>query len=252
MKTTYIYKLIDPTDNTIRYIGKANNPEQRFKAHCNKARYKPTHTFNWLKSLRERGLKPVMEIIENTPIATWKQREKYWIKHFTDEGCNLTNYTKGGDGLSFGNQTSYTKGSNNMEVLVFDLDGNKIDILPSCKKAEEVYGRGVGHVLSRRRKTQRGLTFVYTDRFDGDVKKLIRWATTRERTSNQNIGLFKKGQKSLASKKVEVEIINTGEVMVFDSAKAAAAALNINVGLVQWGCTKNKPINKKQYKTKYL
>lgn len=36
MENYYIYALIDPTDNIIKYIGKTNNIEKRLKKHISK------------------------------------------------------------------------------------------------------------------------------------------------------------------------------------------------------------------------
>lgn len=111
MKTTFIYCLIDPRDNQIRYVGKSNNPKERLKNHCNPARYRPTYKFNWIKKLRQLELKPILKILEEVDIEIWKQKEKYWIDFYKSEGFNLVNYTDGGDGLSFGNQTSFKIGN---------------------------------------------------------------------------------------------------------------------------------------------
>ena len=128
MKTTFIYCLIDPRDNQIRYIGKSNNPEQRLKNHCNPARYRPTYKFNWIRKLKQLKLKPILKILEEVDIEIWKQKEKYWIEFYKNEECNLVNYTDGGDGLSFGNQTSFRKGHipwNNGTAKPKIIKGNK-------------------------------------------------------------------------------------------------------------------------------
>jgi len=244
---THIYKLIDPTDNSIRYVGKTRKPNERFKNHCNRARIDPTPRSKWLQSLRAKDLKPIMEIIETVPIAEGKYRERFWIKHYIDIGCDLTNCTD--DGLSFGNKTSFT-GNHRLEVLVFDLLGVLVNTFTSGAEAQNRYGAGVDGVLRKTRKTQKGLIFVYTKDFDGDVENLIKWATTKDYKANK--GSFKKGQISMWAKKVEVEIIATGEILIFDSAKAVAENLNIGAGLVRFGCTKNTLISKKQYKVKYI
>lgn len=111
MKTTFIYCLIDPRDNQIRYIGKSNNLEQRLKNHCNPARYRPTYKFNWIRKLKKLNLKPILKIVEEVSIDIWKEKEKYWIDYFLNQGCNLVNYLKGGEGLTYGNQTSFKKGN---------------------------------------------------------------------------------------------------------------------------------------------
>jgi hypothetical protein len=111
MKSTFIYCLVDPRDNQVRYIGKSNNPKQRLKNHCNPARYRPTYKFNWINLLRKLNLKPELFIVDEVDIDEWKFWEQYWIEQFTSWGFNLVNYCKGGEGLSFGNQTSFKKGS---------------------------------------------------------------------------------------------------------------------------------------------
>jgi hypothetical protein len=246
MKTN-IYKLIDPRDSAVRYVGKTRKLEERFKNHCNRARIDPTPRSKWLQSLRSQYLKPIMEIIETVPIAEGKFRERFWIKHYLTIGCDLTNCTT--DGLSFGNQTSFT-GNHRLDVLAFDLSGVLVDTFTSGKDAEAVYGSGVGAVLIKRRKTQKGLVFVYKKEFDGDVENLIKWATTKDYKANK--GSFKKGQIGIRSKKVSVEVVGSGELLIFDSVRAAATALNIGASGIQWGCYKGRSINNKKYKVQYI
>jgi len=110
MKTTNIYTLTDPRSNEIRYVGKANNVTQRYKAHLNRARKHQTHKKNWLEQLRQEGLKPVIEVIDVVPMDDWRFWETYWITQMKQWGFNLVNHTGGGDGCSFANQTSFKKG----------------------------------------------------------------------------------------------------------------------------------------------
>jgi hypothetical protein len=110
MKYTYIYMLIDPITNQVRYIGKANNPTERYKNHKNRCRDKNTHKRKWINKLRLQNLYPEIEVIDTVPINNWHYWEKFWIAYYKFLGCNLINYTSGGDGLTFGNQTSFKKG----------------------------------------------------------------------------------------------------------------------------------------------
>ena len=110
MNTTIIYILIDPSTNEIRYIGKTNNLKQRLKNHLNACRDKNTHKRNWINKLKTKGFKPEIEIIDEVSINEWKYWEIFWISYYKSIGCNLLNYTIGGDGLSSGNQTSFKKG----------------------------------------------------------------------------------------------------------------------------------------------
>lgn len=114
MKYTSIYVLIDPRNNKVRYVGKSNNIKQRYMAHINKARKQNLHKYNWINLLKRLNLKPKLKIIEIVPISKWKSRERYWIKYYRNnrnKAYKLLNYDDGGNGLTFGNQTSFKKGN---------------------------------------------------------------------------------------------------------------------------------------------
>lgn len=97
-KTVYIYGLVDPVSNKIRYVGKSIDPESRLKQHIKDQ----SHVYRtcWIHSLLERGLKPTYIILEMVkPGNDWEVRERYWIVKGYEEGWRLTNLTSGGDGL---------------------------------------------------------------------------------------------------------------------------------------------------------
>lgn len=111
MKTTNIYILIDPTSNQVRYVGKTNNIAERYKNHKNRCRDVNTHKRNWINKLRKEKLYPLIEVIDVVPQNEWVYWECFWISYYKSLGCNLTNATYGGDGLSHANKTSFKKGS---------------------------------------------------------------------------------------------------------------------------------------------
>lgn len=94
----YIYALIDPVTDRIRYIGKTDNPKRRFREHCkDKSR---VHRSAWIKGLTSKGLEPIMEILETLPDdADWQYAERGWISFTKRIGCDLTNKTDGGEGV---------------------------------------------------------------------------------------------------------------------------------------------------------
>lgn len=110
METTNIYVLIDPITNMVRYVGKANDVSQRYRAHLNRARKHQIHKKNWIEKLKNKGLKPIIEVIDIVPIEEWVFWETYWISQMKTWGFDLINYTNGGDGCTFSNQTSFKKG----------------------------------------------------------------------------------------------------------------------------------------------
>lgn len=111
METTYIYTLSDPRNNLVRYVGKTSNPKMRLQNHMNRKHNERTHKRNWIESLKKNKLKPLFEIIDEVPINEWKFWEKFWIQMMIVWGFDLVNHTCGGDGLTYGNQTSFKKGS---------------------------------------------------------------------------------------------------------------------------------------------
>lgn len=94
----YIYALIDPRNDEVRYVGKACRPKERLMNQRNERAN--THRCHWLMSLSEIGLKPIQIILETVPVdRNWQEREMYWISHYRQLGVPLTNGTDGGDGV---------------------------------------------------------------------------------------------------------------------------------------------------------
>lgn len=104
MKIAYIYGLIDPITNRIRYIGytKNKNPKMRLYGHISEAKTlskpssKNNHKNNWIRKLLNLNIRPRFIIIEIVPFSKRKKKEKEWIAFFGKE--NLVNATDGGDG----------------------------------------------------------------------------------------------------------------------------------------------------------
>jgi len=97
MKTAFIYGLKDPTADLIRYVGKTNNPQRRSIQHYWERR-NPTNKGEWIKSLKRKGLKPEIIIIDKVNDNEWVDAEKGYIKLFKSFGANLLNMTEGGEG----------------------------------------------------------------------------------------------------------------------------------------------------------
>ena len=98
MKTTFIYALKEPDTGKIRYVGKSNNPKKRLEAHLGRSKHTGCHREVWISSLKNRGLKPTIEILDEVPKDCWQQWESAWIQFYLEQGCDLTNATLGGEG----------------------------------------------------------------------------------------------------------------------------------------------------------
>jgi len=95
---TYIYVLKDPETQEVRYVGKTVYLKTRYNQHIYIKKLKQrklTHLSNWIIKLDNKGLKPIMEVIEETEKDNWAELEKKWISYYS----NLTNSTSGGEGI---------------------------------------------------------------------------------------------------------------------------------------------------------
>lgn len=107
MKTTFIYILIDPLTNHVRYVGKANDPKERFKGHMKESLKKnkddeiiQNHKINWINKLKIKNLSPVLEIVDEVLDSEWRFWETHYISLYKSWGFDLVNLTNGGDGFS--------------------------------------------------------------------------------------------------------------------------------------------------------
>jgi hypothetical protein len=102
----YIYALCDPVTMRIRYVGKSNNPNERFSSHLSERSLKVKNEKNaWIKSLLEQGMKPVMIILQEVTHGCWAEAERAWICLLRMQGCIITNSSDGGEGIL--DQTDY-------------------------------------------------------------------------------------------------------------------------------------------------
>ncbi|MGW6424690.1 GIY-YIG nuclease family protein [Nocardia sp. NPDC055053] len=92
----FIYALMDPRDGCIRYIGKSVNVEQRVKAHLRETG--STKKIRWIQSLKRASLTPEIILLAEG-FGDWESAEIEWIAYFRNLGHDLTNATRGGEGL---------------------------------------------------------------------------------------------------------------------------------------------------------
>ncbi len=74
----FIYSLNDPITKQPRYIGATNNTYNRFYDHMKEKRVRKVSS--WVKTLRENGLRPILEVIQETDEP--KTLESFWIDYY--------------------------------------------------------------------------------------------------------------------------------------------------------------------------
>jgi hypothetical protein len=104
-KVTYIYGLVDPRSNEIKYIGKSLDAKSRLVKHLYEASRIDRKTAaqpknKWIRSLLENGLTPTLTILEKVlEDGDWVKAERKWILFGRTQQWNLVNISKGGEGL---------------------------------------------------------------------------------------------------------------------------------------------------------
>lgn len=97
MDVIFIYGLIDPIKNDLRYVGKSVNPNNRYRKHLQESKNKITYKDKWVNKLLQDNLRPELIIIDVVSEENWEFWEKFYISYFKYIGCRLTNLTEGGD-----------------------------------------------------------------------------------------------------------------------------------------------------------
>lgn len=109
MLTTFLYTLNCPATGKIKYLGKSNQPFARLKSHIRLAKQSRSHKNSWILGLRTQGLNPVIEVLDEIPVAEWQFWEREYIRVFRAIGIKLTNGTDGGDGNLGGKASPTTR-----------------------------------------------------------------------------------------------------------------------------------------------
>ena len=181
-----IYILKCPISKEIRYVGLTRvSLEHRLHLHLKENVKGLTYKINWIKSLKERNLKPIIEEIDSSSnLEELCKKEIYWIQYYLQKGCKLTNTI-----ITYSNKP-YKDFKNHLpkKVIQYDLKGNKIAefasgyevacFLGDCNANSTIYS-----ILNNSKKyTYKGFTFLYENEEFKD-KKLVKkgeHVTTKE------------------------------------------------------------------------
>lgn len=86
----FIYALIDPRNNEVRYIGQTKNRTIRYKQH-KQDQDENAAKHEWIAEIKSLGLEPGYTILEEVDWDQRLKREKHWIQHHQSLGATLTN-----------------------------------------------------------------------------------------------------------------------------------------------------------------
>jgi len=260
----YIYTLSDPNTNQVRYIGKTNNLERRYKRHTCKFTLVNENTFKskWILSLLDDEKLPILEVIDECVDKIIDNLESYWISQFKCWGFDLTNMTDGGDGFK-GNskyqiRSEYSKflikmnNRNRKDVIQLDLGNNIVDYHLSIHDASNKTGFHRSHI-SGCCKNKRGFTichgyyFRYVDNYficdkakimtDADILKINLQISKIKSDRYVNITKSKKNTIKTRKCKRVVEYDSNGIIInVYDSTKITSIETGISIPLISRCC----------------
>lgn len=227
MKNTFIYSLSCPIDNKIKYIGKANNPKSRL---CEHRRMRDNNTLknDWIKSLLDNNLQPVLNILEEVSISDWKEREKFYISQHDD----LLNICGGANGSFFGNKGSFN-GSQARRVVSLNKDGTFHKTFPSMKESILSHGSSVRSVLYKKTKTAHGYIWIFEDEYKelskNELQIIVDYANNNMSNISWKNGLinyqYKKGNIALNAKEVHQYTIDGKYLKTWNSVMAATLSI---------------------------
>ena len=246
MKKTYIYSLSCPLGGTVKYIGKANNPKERFRKHKNLADKNTGDNIlknKWIKELLDKNLLPILDIIEEVDITEWKIKEKFYINLYKENGAELFNICGGGNGPSFGNSGSFV-GKPPVKVVCLTKEGQYVKTFDSAKEGREFCGKRIDNVLIGKRKTSGGYIWIYKEKYDSltdsELKSIIKNANINNSLKNGIQTRWSKGQiawnkgktGSISEKRKKVTQYSLDGEFIKEWECAKLAALEL-------GCTAN-------------
>ncbi len=95
----YIYALVSPDAQEIRYVGKTGKSIAKRKAqHVYSSKHgEAGHKAKWIRALIADGKLPEIILLEEVSESEWEEKERYWIEQHNKSG-RLTNHQLGGGG----------------------------------------------------------------------------------------------------------------------------------------------------------
>lgn len=170
----FIYGLIDPLTNELRYIGKSIKPKLRLRRHISDRNKHDSYKDRWLRKLMLNNIKPELIIIDEVSKTEWEFWEIHYISYYKFIGCSLTNGTIGGD------QPPSTKGRKHNDISRQKMSesklGKPIPWLNTGKERTKKHRNNLSKSLKGRESNNKGKKYSNTH------KEKLRRASTCKKT----------------------------------------------------------------------
>jgi hypothetical protein len=136
-EVAYIYVLIDPRDNQIRYVGKTTQPLKRLKSHiyeCKNKKYKHRRA-KWVRNLIKENLIPIIKFVKICPLSDFEKYEAEYIKLYQSDKLTNSDETGSGNTCRVKEVLDRQSKTSGRVVYQYDLDGNFINEYHSVRVA---------------------------------------------------------------------------------------------------------------------
>ncbi len=202
-----IYCLIDPRNDSIRYIGQTIvKPTNRLNQHIyqwKRSGNKLNYLNSWIKNLSKENLKPKLEILEHiSKLEELDFWEEYYIGLFKSWNINLVNSTNGGGGIRGLKQSEESKNKR----------------LKSLETSELWKIRNKRHSLIMKNLYKKGIIKLGYSHLSKEKRKEVS---------------LKISKNSFCSKPVTLKHKITGEVLTFESIVKASKHFNCTLDTIK-------------------
>jgi len=144
----YIYGLIDPRNNEIRYIGKTKNPKSRLSGHITESKdiEVVNYRIKWIRKLISLDLKPNIVFLKVCSVNDFVKYETEYIKIYSNN--RLANSDETGQGNTNRKREVLDRQSENSgkKVYQYDLDSNFIKEFRSARTAASELNLNHGNI----------------------------------------------------------------------------------------------------------
>ena len=229
MKNWKIYYLSDPITNDIRYIGYTGNTlDARLKKHKELSKYDKTYRANWVKSLLNKNLSPIIGLIENDiPEDSVAQAEIDYIYIFRRLGVNLVNGTDGGIGGKNHTITDETR-----IKLSIAGKGRRLSEAAKLKISRANSGR-VHSDESKKKMSDGGIGRIFSEKHKDNLSASLNGRTHSKESRNKNSIAHQGRYKQQVAK---IDSISNKTLEVFSGVPEAAHKVGINANAIYRVC----------------
>lgn len=186
IRPVLIYRLIDPRDQRVRYVGKTETRlSRRLAGHIKQAKDgRGGSSAPWILDLLAQGLRPRIEMIETVPVGNaWPAREKHWIAEYRRQYPDLLNIALGGAGGGAIYMTPEVKERLRIAAKQQWVDGGETMRQKQLKRVNDYWSDERNHAIQRERARAQMANPQYKNRVAEAIKRKFSDPLYREKHS---------------------------------------------------------------------